>query len=197
MKRVVVWGIGQAYEACYNNLKYEELKGNIKIVALVSRAADKYCRFKDGIDVITKEELSGVAFDYIIISALSRIDEIKQEVKDIGITSEKIVSAGVLSIPLMDLGEYFCLLENPVTILADDCWRGMLYHRYMLPFSSPLINTGVERKEFVKFIKDPLFYLSTELKVERPGDIAKGEYPIGSLGEGNNRVQIGFMSSGF
>lgn len=193
MKRVVVWGIGQAYETYLNNLMYEELKGNIKIVALITRLEDKYCRTKDGIEVITKDEVPGVAFDYLIVSALSQYDEIKQEAADIGIQQEKIVRIDLLSIPLMDLGLYFCLLENPVTILSDDCWGGMVYHYLKLPFSSPLINTRVDRGEFERLITDPLYYLSTELKVERPGDLTRGEFPIGFLGEGSNRIRIDFM----
>lgn len=56
-----------------------------------------------------------------------------------------------------------------ITILASNCLGGLLYHTYQLKFLSPLVNTRIDSKEFVKFIlnfnhyiNQPLQFISTE-----------------------------------
>jgi len=58
---------------------------------------------------------------------------------------------------------------------------------------SPLINILWDRSQYAEFISDPLFYLNTELIMVRDGDLHDGVWPIGSLGEGNRRVEMQFV----
>ena len=47
-----------------------------------------------------------------------------------------------------------------------------------------------DRREYSKFIQKPLFYLDTELKVVREGDLYRGICPIGKLGKNGDFVQL-------
>lgn len=109
---------------------------------------------------------------------------------DFGISESVIIDGNVFNLPLFDFGRYCQLIENPVTILSDDCWGGYVYNRLKLRFSSPLINIFWDKDEYSKFIQDPIFYLGTELKLFREGNFKTGLAPVGQLGYGERTVKL-------
>lgn len=190
VSKCIIWGIGGDYEKILNQVLFEIYKKNISVEALVCKKEDKYCISKDGFRLITKKELWNVQFEYIIIASHCFFCEIKKEAMECGIEEKRIINGKVFELPLFDFGRYRKLIENPVTILADDCWAGYVYNRLCLPFSSPLINIAWDRNEYSKFILDPLFYLSTELELVSEGDLKTGIFPIGKLGIGEKSVTL-------
>ncbi|MDE7431477.1 MAG: hypothetical protein K2N34_06150, partial [Lachnospiraceae bacterium] len=67
-ERCIIWGTGKGYEEIINQVHFEIYKGNIIIEALICRDEDRYCTFKDGFRIITKEEIEMIQFDYLIIA---------------------------------------------------------------------------------------------------------------------------------
>ncbi len=193
MKKCILWGMGMEYESLLNQILYEIYKGNIEIAAIICREKDRYCSKRDGFDVITKNELGNMEFDYVIITSSRFFEEIKQEAIDIGIDEHCIISGTVFYLPKFDFQLYQNLIENPITILSDDCWGGFVYKKLKLPFTTPLINIDWDRDQYAEFISDPLFYLNTELKMVREGNLRDGIYPIGSLGDENRKVEMGLI----
>lgn len=193
MKKCVIWGIGKEYDGIINQISYEIYKGNMTVEALVCRKEDKYCSFKDGFKIVAKEEIATMKFDYLIIASSYYFDEIKREAFEYGILPEKIIDGKVFRLPLFDFELYSELISNPVTILSDDCWGGLVYNYLGLKFSTPLINTYWNRGEYSRFIQNPRFYLQTELTMVKEGDLKLGEIPIGKLGDEENFVQIEFV----
>lgn len=189
-KKVILWGTGGGYEKILNQILFETAKGNISVEALVCRKEDIYCPRRDSFPIITKEELKGTDFDYLVITSQDCFAEIKKEAMDFGIPERIIIDGSVFSLPLFDFGRYCQLIENPVTILSDDCWGGYVYHRLKLPFSSPLINILWDESEYLEFIQDPIFYLGTELQVVREGDFKKGLAPVAQLGNAERNVKL-------
>ena len=181
-RKVIVWGIGLEYEFLLNQLLFEIHKGNISVEALVCRKQDKYCSYKDTFPVITKEEIKTDTFDYLIITSAENFKEIKAEAMELGILEYKIINGKMFIQPQFDFSRYVSLIENPVTILSDDCWGGYAYHRLGLPFTSPLINISWDHDQYSQFIQDPLYYFDMELMMVSDGDLKKGIYPIGKLG---------------
>lgn len=192
-RKVLVWGIGLEYEFLLNQLLYEKSKGNISVEALVCRNQDKYCSYKDTFPVITKEEIKIDAFDYLIIASANSFSEIKAEAMGLGILEYRIINGQIFNQPLFDFSRYVSLIENPVTILSDDCWGGYVYNRLGLRFTSPLINILWDRDQFSQFIQDPLYYLNMELTMVSDGDLKKGIYPIGKLGTHSGGVTLKFI----
>ena len=189
-KKCIIWGIGNGYEELLNQLLFERYKGNISIEALVCREQDRYCFTRDGFPVITKDELEIGTFEYIIITAYTRFHEIRNEILELGVASNQIINGTRLRLPFFDFQRYAKIIENPVTILSDDCWGGYVYHNLGLPFSTPLINILFKREEYAKFILDPIFYLNTELTMVREGNIREGIYPVGQLGDKNRNIKL-------
>lgn len=190
MRKCIIWGIGNDYERLYNSIQFEAYKGNIKIVAAVSKKESIFCKYIDHIPLITKNEIDGFEFDYIIVCSNSYFREICDEIRAIGIDGTRVLNGNVFSYALFDFNRYISLIESPVTIISDDCWGGEVYHTLALPFSSPTININWQIGEYVKFILDLPYYLRQPLQCGREGDLEAGIYPIGLLGEGDKKVSM-------
>lgn len=168
---------------------------NVQCVAVLSKSKARYIKKFDGYPLVCKEDLNGIAFDYLIIPQTKDYAEIKQEALALGIPDNKIISSKVFQIPCFDFKRYASLRENPVTILSDDCWGGKVYRELNLPFTSPLINIYWPRESFCEFIKDPLFYLGKPLRMVRDGVPREGTFPIGRLGDEARSVELHFVHS--
>ena len=53
---------------------------------------------------------------------------------------------------------------RPFTIFSNNCLGAVFYHDAGLEFTSPLINTAMDGKDFIKFISDPRHYLSCNME---------------------------------
>ena len=69
MRQCVIWDANDAYEAIINQIKFEELKGNLTCAAILSTSRAGFTKKRDGYAVIGKEDLKNVEFDYLIIAA--------------------------------------------------------------------------------------------------------------------------------
>ena len=69
MRQCVIWDANDAYEAIINQIKFEELKGNLTCAAILSTSMAGFTKKRDGYAVIGKEDLKNVEFDYLIIAA--------------------------------------------------------------------------------------------------------------------------------
>lgn len=192
-RKVLLWGMGNDYELLLNLIKFEILKENMSVEAIVCRDIDRYCKNKDGFVVITKREIINYEFDYLLVTSSQFFWEIKREAIEIGIEEWRIINCSVFRLPLFDFSRYVSLIENPVTILSDDCWGGYTYHRLGLPFNSPLINILWDRDEYAKFIEKPLFYLNTNLQMVREGNFDRGLCPVGKIGTPTDYVTMNFV----
>ena len=70
-----------------------------------------------------------------------------------------------------------------------------LYHELFLQFTSPLINTFWKREDYCKFIQNPLYYFSQPLQILREANIRENLYPVGQIGNDNDKVRIEFIHS--
>ncbi|MCM1233063.1 MAG: DUF1919 domain-containing protein, partial [Ruminococcus flavefaciens] len=192
-EKCVIWGMGNDYEGIINQINFEIYKGNIEVVAVVCSQEDKYCSYRDGFPIVLKEELMELDFEYVVVASSIFYKEIKAEAIKLGISLNRIINGQVFKLPLFDFRLYSSLIKNPVTIITDDCWGGYVYHYLGLEFSSPLINMLWDKKEYIEFITDPLFYLQTELTMVREGDLKSGFYPVGKLGKNGKYVEIKFI----
>lgn len=72
---------------------------------------------------------------------------------------------------------------------------GYIYHELFLKFTSPLINTLWERRDYCKFIQNPLYYFSFPLQMLRDANLRENIYPVGELGKGEDKIRIKFVHS--
>lgn len=191
MYQCLVWGINDEYNFLFNQIKFEIAKGNMEVKALISK--DKYAKSLDGWEIIDKEEIHNFDFDYIIVFNELRFCEIVREAKELGVKEEKIINGKIFKIPYFDFVKYCGLIENPVSIISNDCWGGCIYHQLGMKFQSPFINLFVENRYFLDFLSNLEYYLQQPLKMERDGDIYTNKTPIGYLGDGEEKILLDFI----
>lgn len=193
MERCIIWGVGDDYERTINQVKFEELKGNLKVVALVTTKDRYYGEMRDGYPLVRKNELQNLEYDFIIILNTDHIKVIMQNIQALGIDPKKVINGRVFRMPLFDFKRYISLVKDPVTILSDDCWGGSVYHDLCLPYTSPTVNIGWPIDSFCKFILDPFYYLAQPLQMKREGDFSTGQYPVGALGEKERQIELNLI----
>lgn len=190
MDRCVVWGVGEDYERTINQIKFEELKGNLEVVALVTTKDRFYGERRDGYPLVRKKELQDLEYDFIIVLQTEYFKAIMEDINALGIDRRKVIDGKIFHMPMFDFKRYISLVKDPVTILSDDCWGGYVYHDLCLPFTSPIVNIWWPTGQFCKFMLDPFYYLAQPLEMKREGDFNRGLYPIGTLGEGERQVEL-------
>lgn len=122
VKKCVIWGTGSDYDKFYNVIHMEECKGNINIVAAVTKRENIFAKYIDNIPLIESTELCNLKYDYIIVCSSLYYNEICREIQGLGISRNKVVNAIVFGYARFDFARYSQLIENPVTIISDDCW---------------------------------------------------------------------------
>ncbi|MCI8806448.1 MAG: DUF1919 domain-containing protein [Clostridiales bacterium] len=118
----------------------------MKNICIVGLTADKVI-FDEiaGWKFIRKEELYA-----IIIMSDRFLQEIEDEVVEMGVDENAIISYRALKIPLIDLKKYMVIRNNPPSIFSNNCWGGVTYHSLGLKFTSPLINLFMSDADYFK-----------------------------------------------
>ena len=99
--------------------------------------------------------------------------EIRQEIVHLGIDENIIIQGWVFNISNFDFGRYIKLLENPITILTEDCMGGYLYKNLGLKFSSPTINTLLMKSRMHYLFSYFTEYIDKPLELYREGSLRK------------------------
>lgn len=189
--KCLIWGIGKGYNNNYNKIQLEILKRNIEIVAFISK--DIVSPRLDGYDVVDKSEIVNLQFDYIIVMSTTYLKDIKNDIEALGIESDKAISIQVFDIPCFDFGRYVSLLENPITLVSDDCWGGYLYHYLYLKFSSPFINISWKKEDFLKILNHFKYYMESSLVMKQESNLIECQWPVGIIGEGDMEIEVNFI----
>lgn len=192
-KKVIIWGMGSDYECLLNSILFEIFKGNIAVEAVVCKKIDIFCKKRDGFPIITKEQIREIEYEYVLVTSSRFFEEIKNEAIAEGIAEDKIIDAHIFTQTFFDFARYSSLIEDPVTIISDDCWSGYAYHQLKLPFSSPFINIDIDNEDYARLILDLDFFLNTELTMIREGNIQEGIYPIARLGDDKRQVRLNLL----
>lgn len=190
-KKVLIWGIGADYDKYVNYYMFEEQRGNIDILALISK--DNFLSYLDCKKVITKNHIGDFEYDYIIVSTDKYYDEIVNEAVELGVKREKIISGRMFSLPLFDFNSYIDILERRISIISDDCWGAYTYNYLGMKFNSPFILLWLSSDDYIKLLNNLDFYLAEPLK--QTCDNSLDSCPVGSLGEGQNKIYLNFNHS--
>ena len=83
------------------------------------------------------------------------------------------------------------LINKDFTILSSECAGGVIYHDLGLRFDSPTINLWFKPDDYILFLSDLNYYLSTDKLVEEQNNSLT--YPVGILGEGNKKIRLFFQ----
>ncbi|MFT4145644.1 MAG: DUF1919 domain-containing protein [Mobilitalea sp.] len=164
MKNILIWGNASYYEKYVNLIMFEQHKGNINILAYISKDK-RHQREQDGKPVILPEDIKNYDYDYIVV-ANSFFKEILKISIGLGISEDVIIPVKVFSIPMFDFNKYIEIKERKISIIAESCYGGFIYHCLGLKFNSPFINIGIGSSDYIKLLSDLDHYLSMPLEMK-------------------------------
>lgn len=91
------------------------------------------------------------------------------------------------------------LINDDFTIISNNCWGGLIYQSYGLPYRTPTIGLFFPAKDFIRFVYNFDHYIEQNLVFIKPEDSKWfgamnnksnwGQYPIGILDD----VEIHFL----
>ena len=82
-------------------------------------------------------------------------------------------------------------LQNTTpTIIASDCFGGLVYHNLGLQFRSPTVNLFIEKEDFFHFVQNLKEYLQNDVTDITTDNDA---YPMGQIIYNNTPIRIHFM----
>ena len=55
------------------------------------------------------------------------------------------------------------LKSDKFTIISNNCWGGLVYQRYNLPYNTPTVGLYFFADDYIKFVSDLDYYLSLKL----------------------------------
>lgn len=161
-------------------------KGNIKVVGVYFPNIKEPIKEIDGYKVLSDTEFLQFDADYYVVFSETLIQLVKHLACNIkGKNSNCVLSSRIFSIFRFDFQKYINLYNSKISILANTCFGGLMYHRLGMEFTSPFINMWIAPSDFLKIVSDLDYYLSMDLVYVRNGweQNLNREYPIMALGD--------------
>lgn len=133
---------------------------------------------KPDVPFVATDDLAKHEFDLVLVTGGSvdingpapnvHFGDVLAELKRLDVPEDKIILDRVLCVPQFTFDKYKKLKESRPTIFCQNCFGGVLYHRFGLPFYSPIINMGfgLSEKKMIKFLHDPKRYIDSELQFD-------------------------------
>lgn len=194
---VIIWGTGDDYEQNMNCIQFQVYKNELNIVAYVSNDILLSEQIMlDGKKLINPNGLTEYEYDYVIVFSKRYYKEIVTQALSIEIDRSKIINGLVFGLPNFTWQGYIDLLNSNPSIIAESCYGGYIYHSLGMAFSSPFINTLIDRDDYLKLLSNLKFYLTqplTQYCDYQISDLSVNNeqvgYPIGTIGD----VKIRFV----
>ena len=108
-----------------------------------------------------------------------------KEIHEMGYEDKRIIPYRVMGLVGFGFEKYLKLREFPPTIFSPNCWGGITYNTLGLPFNSPFINMFLDHEDYIKFLKNPEYYMNKKLAfIEmRHNEDIDIMYPVIELGD--------------
>jgi hypothetical protein len=164
MKKIIVWGTGIEYDRYISNIELEKLKGNIDIIGVTSNE-NWLCNLGD-YPFVSKDKLSDMLFDYIVVFSSKFFEEICREALLYGINRNQIINGAVFGIPYFDFNRYTQVKESNITIVSNHCWGGWIYVNTLdsnLSFYFFFYYLGIQNIKLLRFSPDSKSYIPKQL----------------------------------
>ena len=128
----------------------------------------------------------GGGYDVILVAGARNfgMSEVTKFAKKIGLDTEKLLGDWIVCIPGFTLQKYRQLQHSKLSIVAMNCFGGLISHTLGLPFRSPFVNMFLSAEDYLKFLHCPRVYMEENVvfvKTEFDAFL-KVDYPLAILG---------------
>lgn len=162
MYRCLIWGMGNTFLNNINIIKYYESCAQIKVAGVT--ANDLLYSSIFGYDCVHCKCLDYTKYDIVIVAVSEKkYLQVYKSIKERGFSQDVIIPIKVLKIYNFNFTDYLKIKKAHISIFANNCWGGTLYHYLGLRFDSPMINMFFEDNDFLKFLEPPKKYIDSSL----------------------------------
>ncbi len=180
MYNIIIAGSGKIYSEYLNLIKYQELMGEINVVALT--IDDNFTKTLDGYKIVDEKEGFNLDFDYCLVANRDFLGYIN-EATEFGVDKSKFIPIKVLAIPNFNFSEYVAVKTSNISIISSNCFGGIVYNTLGLEFLSPTIDLNLNDTDFIKLANNLEYYLSKPVEFVKPRyeDDLNRFYPVGKI----------------
>ena len=185
------WGHGISLRPALNALA--KIYDDVNFLGIVVTNNEDAVKSKES-NIIEKKNLKNLDIDLVLFCEIeedflnsnreSNFVSALKEASRFGIDADKFVLDRTVLVPNFTLEKYKKLRHSRLSILSLNCFGGLLYHRFGLPFLSPTINMFTSEEGFLKFLKNPVDNVGKELNFVRTAfnETLNIEYPVFEIG---------------
>ena len=182
MLNCLIWGSGKVFTNELQGIRYLEITNQIQVCGITTNV-DCFSKIA-GYTYISKDDLRVNQYDVVFIMADGKIfKEIIEEAVDKGFDEDILVHHRVIHIINNNLEKYLEIKKRHVTIFANSCWGGFVYHALGLEFNSPLINMAVPETDYLKILENPRKYMDRDLEYIGNMDDEDISFPTAKCGD--------------
>lgn len=132
-------------------INYELLANNIELLCFTGNSSGT--QFNLPSPFIPVSDALEHNYDYIIIASETYEKEILNTLLNTySISSDKIILGSVFKLSFFNLSEYIQLKQKKISIIAESCYGGYIYHNLKLQFLSPFINIRISDYDYVNLL---------------------------------------------
>lgn len=173
----------------------------LKVLAWV--VSKDVCFFQNSLDILKKqhngllevvdmavgEEIVKVDKDYDVILVVGArqigMSRITQAARQLNLPEEKLLGDWIVCIPGFTLEKYRQLQSSCISIIAMNCFGGILLSTLGLPFRTPMINMYSSEQDYIRLLRSLRTYMEKELlfKETKFEPRLKTNYPLVTLGD--------------
>lgn len=182
--RIVVWGLGQVYRKYVSVIKRLEDQGQLEVVGVTDQ--EKRDVEEDGYPYLEISEIMTKQFDYLVTAAEPNIRaKTRKSAVDMGIPESIILPIHILALPGIQLKKYADLYASGLSVIAINCWGGLILHRLGMKFNSPFVNLFVRSCDYIKLLQNFQYYMSCPFEFVRWNydSNTKLQYPVMKIGD--------------
>lgn len=177
--RCLVCGTGQTFFDNNIYIRYLEKTGEIIVNGITSD--EQIYDELYGWHFVKKKDVNVMDYDVVIVMTTdSTFKNIRSEMIRLGFSDDVIIPYKVIPLYGFSIEKYIALKRNTPTIIASNCWGGIVYNQLGLEFKSPFINMFEEHEDYIKILKNLSYYMDCDLEFIREGldNISGQVYPI-------------------
>lgn len=148
----------------------------------------------DGIEIVGEASNENIAkvdggghYDVLLCVGAKKaggMSKVTANAHKLNLPEEKLLGDWIVTIPGFTLEKYRQLQRSHLSIIAVNCFGGMLAHSLGLSVNSPFFNLFVNPAQFMEFLHAPREYMKEPLVYHKDQfwEVANRNYPIAKLG---------------
>jgi len=188
MLKILLWIVsndGRFFQDAMITL--ESQHNEINVVGLTVNNEIGFVMNGKDVPFIPQDEVDWEKIDVLLVIGARQfgMSQITQAARQLKLPEEKLLGDWIACIPGFTLEKYRRLQNSFLSILAMNCFGGILSNTLGLPFHSPIINMFFDEKDYLRFLHKPRAYMEEKLifKEKNFEPTLKINYPVVKMGD--------------